>query len=377
MLQPKRLSLRLPDSGSCAVETMPQLSSNSAASNRAALWSWNASEGVLHIRAEPGGPLSRLDGRWSLPALLEQFDGLARVRIASPLKSGRPGDPVDIRCTLIDGAPAHFFGAFHDLGVARGLIVPADGVQRFVHGESNVEPVFQPIRRLDTLAVAGFEALARFRAPDGLLVGPDTLIGLGADTDWSAIAPVMLAKSAETLARLRAEGRDVFMQVNLSAAEIAQPMLVEEAAAIIRDAGLPHGVLRVELTEQAALRDFDGALGALAAFRAAGAGIVLDDFGAGHSSFAWLAEIPADGVKLDPKLCRMVRQPRACRIVTALTGLIRSLGMTVTAEGIEDKLIADELHSIGCDYVQGYAYDMPLRGQDVRVAFDPIATTPS
>jgi EAL domain-containing protein (putative c-di-GMP-specific phosphodiesterase class I) len=350
---------------------MPQLSANSTgASARAALWSWNAGQGTLTIRAEPGNLLARLDGRWSLPELLEQFDGLSRVRIASPLKSGRPGDPVDIRVTLIDGAPAHFFGAFHDLGVARGLIVSALASERIVHGESNVEPVFQPIRRLDTLEVAGFEALARFRAPDGKLVGADTLIGLGADTDWTAIAPVMLAQSAAALAALRAEGRDVFMQVNLSAAEIARPELVEEVAAIIRDAQLPHGCLRVELTEQAALRDFEGALGALAAFRAAGAGIVLDDFGAGHSSFAWLAEIPADGVKLDPKLCRMIHQPRACRIVTALAGLIRGLGMSVTAEGIEDKVLAGELHAMGCDYVQGYAYDMPLRLADITVAFE-------
>lgn len=342
----------------------------SGVSARAALWSWNAADGVLTIRADPGGSLSRLDGSWALQSLLEQFDGLARVRIATPLRQGRAGDPIDIRVTLIDGQPAHFFGAFHDVGVARGLIVPAESGARPVHSESNVEPVFQPIRRLGTLEVAGFEALARFRAPDGQLVGPDTLVGMGGDTDWSAIAPVMLAKSAEALAQLRATGRDVFMQVNLSAAEIARPMLVEEAAAIIRDARLPHGVLRIELTEQAALRDFEGALGALAAFRAAGAGIVLDDFGAGHSSFAWLAEIPADGVKLDPRLCRMILQPRACRIVTALTGLIRSLGMSVTAEGVEDKAVAEELHAIGCDYVQGYAYDLPLRGPDIAVAFE-------
>ena len=352
---------------------MPSFSASSVAGQRAALWSWNASEGVLTVRAEPGSALAKLDGRWTLQSMLDQVDGLARVRIATPLKSGRPGDPVDIRVTLVDGRPVHFFGAFHDRGLARGLLVSAEAGQRILHGESNVEPVFQPIRRLATLEVAGFEALARFRAPDGQVVGPDTLVGMGADTDWLAIAPVMLAKSAEALARLRADGRDVFMQVNLSAAEIARPELVEEAAEIIREANLPHGVLRVELTEQAALRDFEEALGALAAFRAAGAGIVLDDFGAGHSSFAWLAEIPADGVKLDPKLCRMIRQPRACRIVTALTGLIRSLGMSVTAEGIEDKVIAEELHAIGCDYVQGYAYDLPLRGEDIAVAFDPIA----
>ena len=109
-----------------------------------------------------------------------------------------------------------------------------------------------------------------------------------------------------------------------------------------------------------------------AAFRAAGAGIVLDDFGAGHSSFAWLAELPADGVKLDPKLARMIRHPRAARIVTALTSLIRGLGMTVTAEGIEDTDVAGDLRAIGCDYVQGFAYDLPIRTPDISVAFDPL-----
>ena len=339
---------------------------------RAALWTWSTAEGSLAIRAEPGGPLAALDGRWMLESFLAQIDGLARATISACLTEGRPGDPVDVRLTLADGRPAHLVGSFHDLGVARGLIVSADANTRLVHGETNVEPVFQPIRHLSDLSVAGFEALARFRSPDGTLVGPDTLVGMGGETDWTAIAPVMLLKSAQTLAALRAAGRDVFMQVNLSAAEIARPLLVEEIAAIIREAGLPRGVLRIELTEQAALRDFDGALGALAAFRAAGAGIVLDDFGAGHSSFAWLAELPADGVKLDPKLARMIRHPRACRIVTALTALIRGLGMTVTAEGIEDAAVAGELHAIGCDYVQGFAYDLPLRTQDIAVAFDPV-----
>jgi EAL domain-containing protein (putative c-di-GMP-specific phosphodiesterase class I) len=344
----------------------------SIASAGAALWTWQRDENALAIRAEPGGPFSRLDGRWKLDSFLDQIDGLARSLIGSKLRAGGLGDAVDVRITLSDGRPAHFVGSFCDTGLARGLIVAGDGAVLPVHGSSNVEPVFQPIRSLQDLSVAGFEALARFRTPDGKLVGPDTLIGLGGETDWSGIAPAMLHASAHRLADMLAAGRKVFMQVNLSAAEIARPLLVEEVAAIIREAKLPKGALRIELTEQAALRDYEGALGALAAFRAAGAGVVLDDFGAGHSSFAWLAEIPADGVKLDPKLVRMVKLPRAGKIVTALTGLIRSLGMTVTAEGVEDDAHAPELHAIGCDYVQGYAYDLPLRGQDIEAAFEPL-----
>jgi EAL domain-containing protein (putative c-di-GMP-specific phosphodiesterase class I) len=351
----------------------PTTADSAVTAARAALWTWSATDGAISIRAEAGSALAALDGHWTLESFLSQVDGLVRATIAMLLKDGEAGDPVDVRLTLNNGVPVHFVGSFHDAGVARGLIVSTEANTRFVYGESNVEPVFQAIRRLDDLSVAGFEALARFRSPDGRLVGPETLVGLGGDTDWSAIAPVMLLKSARVLADMRAAGRDVFMQVNLSAAEIARPILVEEIAAIVRDAKLPHGVLRIELTEQAAMRDFDGALGALAAFRAAGAGVVLDDFGAGHSSFAWLAELPAEGVKLDPKLSTMIAHPRAARIVSALTNLIRSLGMTVTAEGIEDAALAADLHAIGCDYVQGFAWDLPLRTQDISVAFDPLS----
>ena len=350
----------------------PTTADSAVTAARAALWTWSAVDGALSIRAEAGSPLATLDGRWTLESFLAQCDGLVRASIASLLREGAAGDHVDVRITLNDGFPAHFVGSFHDAGVARGLIVTADANTRFVYGESNVEPVFQAIRRLDDLSVAGFEALARFRSPDGQLVGPETLVGLGGNTDWSAIAPVMLLKSARVLADLRAAGHDVFMQVNLSAAEIARPILVEEIAAIVREAGLPRGVLRIELTEQAAMRDFDGALGALAAFRAAGAGVVLDDFGAGHSSFAWLAELPAEGVKLDPKLTGMIAHPRAARIVSSLTSLIRGLGMTVTAEGIEDAALAADLHAIGCNYVQGFACDLPVRTPDVLAAFDPL-----
>ena len=356
---------------------MPMLNADNAVTAAgAALWTWHAADGHLSIRSEVGGPLAHLDGRWRLETFLGQIDGLARGLIVTKLREGRAGDPVDARITLTDGRPAHFVGSFYDTGMARGLIVTIDGAVGGTSlspaGGTNVEPVFQPIRRLDDLTVAGFEALARFRAPDGRLVGAETLLGLGGDTDWVAIAPVMLLKSAEALSALRAEGRTPFMQVNLSAAEIARPLLVEQIAAIIREANLPPGALRIELTEQAALRDFEGALGALAAFRAAGAGIVLDDFGAGHSSFAWLAEIPADGVKLDPKLIRMVAQPRARKILTSLAALIRDLGMTVTAEGIEDRATAPDLLAMGCDFVQGYAYDMPMLGVDIAAAFDPI-----
>lgn len=337
---------------------------------RAAVWNWDASDGMLDIRAQLGGPLRKLDGHWRLELFLNEVDGLARMLVRSALTvNGAVGDPIDVRFSLQDGRAARIVGTFYDAGCARGLIVDGEGDDAPVQDAPDVVPVFQPIRRLSDLSVAGFEALARFRAADGRLIGSEALPALGREADWVGIAPTMLRTSAALLAEQRARGRDLFMQVNLSAAEISRPLLVEEIARAIASAGLPRGVLRIELTEQAALRDHEAALGALAAFRAAGAGVVLDDFGAGHSSFAWLAEIPAEGVKLDAKLTQMVRHARGGKIVGGLTAIIRSLGMTVTAEGVEDGATAPELQAIGCDYVQGFAFDLPLQASDVERAF--------
>ncbi len=352
---------------------MVHLSADTAVvSAGAALWTWSQESGEVVVRAETGGPLAWLDGAWKLAELLGQLDGLARPIVAARLRDGQPGSAVDVRVTLSSGLHAHIVGAFHDVGIARGLIICSDG-GRVRLPETNVIPVFQPIRRVSDLSLAGFEALARFRLPDGRIGGPDALVGLGGETDWKAIAPVMLRRSAEMLAQLRACGEDLFMQVNLSAAEISNPALVEQIADLIRAAEFPAGCLRVELTEQAALRDFDAALGSLGAFKAAGAGVVLDDFGGGHSSFAWLAEFPADGVKLDPKLIKMMARPRAGAIVAALTGIIRSLGMTVTAEAVEDRATMPKLRDMGCDYVQGFAFDMPLHAEDIGAAFDAVS----
>ena len=155
------------------------------------------------------------------------------------------------------------------------------------------------------------------------------------------------------------------MQVNLSAAEISRAKLVDEAATAISGFQFPRGVLRVELTEQAALRDADRALGALAALRAAGAGLILDDFGAGHSSLAWLVDIPADGVKLDPKLTSLISRPRGFKVISAMIGLAHELKLSVTAEGVETDAQARALRDAKCDYVQGWLYGAPLLEADM------------
>lgn len=332
------------------------------AAARAAVWSWRREGAQLYIAAEPEGAFAVLDGVWTLESFLDQLEGLGRGPLERAFAQDEFRRTIDAEITLRDGLSARFIGAFFDEGAARGLIVSGDAhPPHDLARDEDVFAVYQPIRRLSDGDVAGFEALARWRTPDGRMVGPDDLAGLGRAADWNRVAPAMLNEAGRILRELRQAGRDIFMQVNLSAAEIGRPAIVQSAADVLEALDLPAGVLRVELTEHAALRDYERALGALAALEAAGAGLVLDDFGAGHSSLAWLAQIPARGVKIDPKLIRLAGQPRGDMILRAMTKLARDLGLEVTAEGVEDAAQAEFLAEIGCDYVQGYAYGRPVQ----------------
>ena len=99
------------------------------------------------------------------------------------------------------------------------------------------------------------------------------------------------------------------------------------------------------------------------ALKAVGAGLVLDDFGTGHSSFAWLADLPADSLKIDHGLTCRLGQLRIDTILTTITLLASRLGMTSTAEGIENKDDAVKLRGLGFDHVQGFAFARPMSAE--------------
>jgi len=342
---------------------MKQVSGANAALSaaRAAIWTFRAEQELLSVRSAGSGFLGTLDGSWSLAALARDLrpGNAQRLREAffPPVQTDLP---IDIALEFRDGAGCRLIGAWAGHEIARGLLIATTVQRATLSTDHQVSPVFQPIRRIEDLSVCGFEALARITDPGGGTRGPERyLAGAGPD-ERAALARSMMSSAVETLSRLRKRRPDVFMNVNLGADDLADPCLVEELSEQIRIAGLPRGAIRIELTEQAAVQDFDQAAGALSAIRAAGAGIVLDDFAAGHSSFVWLSEINADDVKLDPALVRRLHHPRGARILAALSGLIRSLGMTVTAEGVEDPAAASRLGEAGCDYIQGFAFDFPL-----------------
>lgn len=326
-------------------------------------WHWDAPTRRLAVDLEPRSTFAALRGVWSTEGLSPLLDGFSRRRLVLALDGGE----VSVKCALglADGRRIHLIGAFLDTTTAQGLILSGEGPARS-DGDlddpgPDLEPVYQPIVSIQTGKTVGFEALARWNA------GIDALDpALRFDDD--GLASNMLIRAAEALSLWQAQtGRsDLFVHVNLTGRDLEHFGLVGLVEALVEGHGLGPGNLRIELTEQAALRDATEALRVALALKDVGAGLVLDDFGSGHSSFSWLADLPADGLKIDPELIRRLGEPRTDAILKTVATLAHDLGMTVTGEGVEALWQVDRLRDYGFDFAQGFALGRPLSEQAAK-----------
>ncbi len=324
-------------------------------------WSWHPATGRLVIESPPGTPLAELGGSWSIDALEKMLEGLSRGRLGRVFATG--DGPVRCPLRLSNGQDVHLVGMFTSETEARGMLLTGEDFPEFdpvdLKPGPDLVPVYQPIISLRDGRVVGFEALARW-AGVGLSAPPSR---------WEdqALASNMLIRAAETLADLRREAKrdDLFMHVNLTARELTKSTIPALIEALTSSYGLPERAIRIELTEQAALRDESKTLASAMALKAVGAGLVLDDFGTGHSSFAWLADLPFDSLKIDHGLTAKLGETRTDTILSTITLLASRLGMSTTAEGVEKREDAARLRALGFDNAQGFAFS---KGVDARAA---------
>ncbi|MEO0882559.1 MAG: EAL domain-containing protein [Pseudomonadota bacterium] len=327
--------------------------------NRHGHWGWAPDGGELTVTTRADDTLNHLAGTWSLDAFSLLLDGLSRAR----LKRAFEANSVEVSCALglSDGRRIRLIGQFAEDGTAQGTLIAAELRGSPLGPGPELSPEYQPIISLRSGRTAGFEALARWRGDEGVS---------DATFEDPALATNMLIHAAESLRHWRDETGDesLFVQVNLTGRDLALDQEVARLIETLRQGyDLPGGALKIELTEQAALRDPIQALEAVKAIKAAGAALVLDDFGSGHSSFAWLADMPADALKVDADLTRRVGDPKTDHILEAITLLAGRLDMVATAEGVEDKAMVAKLRSLGFDYVQGFAFARPMSRDNALV----------
>jgi diguanylate cyclase (GGDEF)-like protein len=228
-------------------------------------------------------------------------------------------------------------------------------------GEQALLLHFQPEVSLGRSRVTVAEALLRWRRPDGSIATAGEFIGYAAETDLlTSLNHWALDAAVAALASQRAAGwRDLRVAVNVSARQFLLADFVARVEGALRRHDLPPECLEIELTEEV-LQTGRGTIEALAALRALGLTIALDDFGAGFSSLASLERLPLSRVKFDRSLIAEIDgNERSAAIVTSMVRLCRDLGLAVTAEGVERPSQLAMLHTLGGVDVQGYLLGRP------------------
>ena len=221
---------------------------------------------------------------------------------------------------------------------------------------------YQPKAELGTGEVIGAEALVRWQHPERGLLGPGHFIGLAEQLGlMGALTEVVLRQAVRQCARWRAEGLELPVAVNLSAANLLDLSLPETVAAALEEAELPASLLQLEITEDTLMADPARAVEVIEEVRRLGVQFALDDFGTGYSSLAYLKRLAVDELKIDRSfVMNMLEDAEDAIIVRSTIDLARNLGLRSVAEGVEDEETWSRLDEFGCHVAQGYVLSRPV-----------------
>ena len=225
--------------------------------------------------------------------------------------------------------------------------------------DGQIQPHYQPKIDLTTNAIAGFEALAYWNHPTRGLLPPGAFIPIAERT--GAVRHVTRAVLRAAVEQLRDwSDTDLTVAVNLTAIDLLDADLLGRITGLLDECGVEPKRLCVELTESTVMADPERARSILAGIADAGVRVSIDDFGTGHSSLAYLKDLPVKEVKIDRSFIADMSVSRNNRMIAKATiQLVHSLGLQVVAEGVEDPEVHSELRGLGCDYAQGYYYGKP------------------
>jgi len=224
---------------------------------------------------------------------------------------------------------------------------------------------YQPVVALGDGHLRGFEALVRWRQPERGLVPPGSFVPIAEETGLIVeMGRQVLEEACASLSRWRAEfpgARDLTMAVNISGRQFEDPGLATFVEELIGRHGLEDGGLELEITESVVMANTHGNASHLRRLRSAGVGLLIDDFGTGHSSLASLQSFPIDTLKIDRSfVSRLEHGEENGAIVQAIVGLARSLGLGLIAEGIETRGQRERLAALGCEKGQGFLFSAPV-----------------
>jgi EAL domain-containing protein (putative c-di-GMP-specific phosphodiesterase class I) len=233
--------------------------------------------------------------------------------------------------------------------------------------------VYQPKIDVESRELVGAEALIRWNHPKLGLVAPARFIPVAEESGMVGEIGEWVLRTA--CAQIRTwQDMNLFPQiaVNVSALQFHQHDLSKLISTVIREEQIPAESLEIELTESAVMHDAESSVVTLERLKQLGVRIAIDDFGTGYSSLSYLKRLPLDLLKIDQSFVRDISSDaNDAAIVRAIITLARSLGMKVTAEGVENEAQLAFLNAYGCEYAQGYLFGQPMTAEELTERLRP------
>ena len=258
------------------------------------------------------------------------------------------------------------------------LLLEADLGRAVEKGE--FELYYQPQVNLKDGKLVGAEALIRWRHPNGLVLPNDFMPTVNASMISDGVALWVMETACRQGCVWQRKGHDIRLSVNLSPAQFQLGDLAATVASVLRNTGFSPSLLELEVTESILLEDDERALEIFRLIRDQGVRIAFDDFGTGYAGLTYLKKFPLDRLKIDKSfVSKLETNSDDMAIVGATISLGKLLGLSVIAEGIENRVTADLLQSRGCEEGQGYYFGRPMPASEFEQKFlsREVILTPS
>jgi diguanylate cyclase (GGDEF)-like protein/PAS domain S-box-containing protein len=227
---------------------------------------------------------------------------------------------------------------------------------------------YQPIVKLVSAEIVGFEALLRWQHPTRGLLGPEEFIpvaeetGLIRELGWWNLREAC-RQISEWRAALDAHSH-LTISVNLSAKQFLQPSLVSDISKLLQELALPPEALKLEITESTVMADPAAAVEMLQQIKSLGIRLAIDDFGTGYSSLSYLHRFPLDTLKIDRSfISGMGEDGEGMEIARTILPMANNLRLDVVAEGVETIQQVAMLKKLHCKYAQGFYFSRPLSAE--------------
>ncbi len=296
----------------------------------------------------------------------------------------KPFAPATLRDLLTKSVPGAIEDRAADQGARREQapelrqLTPRDLEQAIANHDLYV--CYQPKVSCKTGMLSGFEALARWKHPVRGVITPDEFIPL-AETNGliDALTIEVMTQAMQWYRGFRPKLRQhgtihtgfpdpdkLSLSINISALSLSNTQIFDRLTVMCSEYDIEPENLIFELTETSAMEDPVSSLELLTRLRLRGFRLSIDDFGTGYSSMVQLVKLPFSEIKVDKSFVITARESEESRaVIKSVVSLGMSLGLIITAEGIEDEETQAFLRNIGCTLAQGYLFARPLNGDQV------------